>query len=210
MKITTQTIQRIKELADGGLTIREIASQVSLGKSSVQRVLATASVSVTPRAIHREIAQPKRSKAVKTESQDTPQVGVLKIAVKEDNGDIVLYIKTSEEFEQWMKEHKEVRTTTNLFGNGGRGQFYYLRFLDENTARDDINSQIFYNNKLNVAILRVVGISQGLTFNLGRCALIQESKLMSAIKDFTKKYSDFYNSDILQKKLNISGEVVIC
>lgn len=128
--------------------------------------------------------------------------------IKEDNeGNVSLFIKTSMDFENYLKENKEIRHTNCLFENGVEGNFYYMNLADRGIYDyDDINNIVYdrTQNRINKAIFRVVGISKGLNFKL---PLMSEKQLRLCLKKLVAFYSQFYNTIILSKKLNFRALV---
>lgn len=139
----------------------------------------------------------------------TDKAIIIKLYQNEQNN-LILYVKTCLEFEEYLKANKELKTTSNLWNKAENGKYYHLR-LDNDCNLDDINQSVFrgYNKiALNRAILRVKGISEGLIFDLGQHGLISEDTLKVCVKNFIKVYSEFYNKEILNKKIEITGEVI--
>lgn len=122
-----------------------------------------------------------------------------------DQGKIILSVKTCPEFEKWMQENKEIRETLNLFGKNKKGKYYYLRVVDN--YFDDINMPIVTHGKLNFSILRTVGISEGKEFELE--GLLTQRMLELATKNLIKAFKDFYIKNILAQKINIQAEVIL-
>jgi hypothetical protein len=126
------------------------------------------------------------------------------IKVYEQRGKVMLYIKTSEDFEKWLKDKKEIRDTSQLFGKILDGKFYYLKIIEN--YDDDINCPIIRNGKINFAVLRIPGISNGIEFELD--GLLTEEQLESAVKKLVEAFKKFYTKHIIAKKINIEAEVL--
>jgi hypothetical protein len=149
-----------------------------------------------------------RSNGVTTRTEGNKE-DYLITEIKEDNeGNVSLFIKTSNDFENYLKENKEIRHTNHLFEGGVvEGDFYYMNLADRGIYDyDDINNIIYdrTQNRINKAIFRVVGISKGLNFKL---PLMSEKQLRLCLKKLVAFYSQFYNTIILSKKLNFRALV---
>jgi len=129
----------------------------------------------------------------------------IEIKVYEENNDIILYIKTCEEFENWLKANKEVRTSENLWAQSTQGKFYQLRIVD--TYNDDVNHPIITQGIINFAVLRIPGISQGLKYKLD--GLLTQKQLELSVRKLIVAFNTFYKSQIIKQKINIEAEVQI-
>lgn len=128
---------------------------------------------------------------------------VLKICEQEDK--IILYVKTCSEFEEWLKKNKQVRTTNNLFNQGKTENFYHLKIV--NNYNDDINRPIISEGIINFAILRVCGISAGITYELD--GLLTQTQLEQSVRKLLNAFNAFYKAKIIAQKINIEAEVII-
>lgn len=128
----------------------------------------------------------------------------LKISIIQQENDLYLYVKTNKEFEDYLKANKEIKETQNLFNENKKGMVYLLRFMARNYI-DDINSPIFCNGRINFGVLRVVGISEGLTFKI--VGLLPESLIKKGIKELVTAFKDFYKSEIEKTPICLNGEV---
>jgi len=130
----------------------------------------------------------------------------LSISIKEVEGDLYLRVKTCKEFEDFLKDNKELCDTTNLFNEEKTGKYYRLRFTDRYTFLDNINRNIFYEGRINFSILRVKGISKGLDFKIN--GLLPESLIVKQLKSLVKTFKEFYKKEIEKIPININGEVL--
>lgn len=128
----------------------------------------------------------------------------LQINIKQIENDLYLYVKTSKEFEDYLKENKEIIETNNLFGEGKNSKVYRVRFMDRNYL-DDINTPIFYCGRVNFGFLRVCGISEGLEFKIN--GLLPESLIKKGLKELINAFKDFYKREIEKTPINLTGEV---
>jgi len=142
----------------------------------------------------------ERVPTVRTSREILPH---LELDFFEENEELYIRVKTSVEFENYLKSNKEVRETQNLWKKGLPGKYYYLSFL--NNYLDDINQPIIYKNQINAAMLRVVGISEGKTFKVD--GLIQEKLIIAGLKKFKSAFSAFYKTNIIGNKINLRLEV---
>ena len=128
---------------------------------------------------------------------------ILEIEVKENDG-LSIFVKTCKAYEDYLKANKQVRTSVNYFNTLAEGQFYHLSLIDN--YLDDINKPVIYEGKLNFAILRVPGISEGREFKIK--GLMTEQMLQTALTNLSNVFNKFYEDNILKKKINIKLEVV--
>jgi len=128
----------------------------------------------------------------------------LQINIKQIENDLYLYVKTSKEFEDYLRTNKEIKETQKLFGENKSGNVYLIRFMGKNYI-DDINTPIFYNGRINFGVLRVVGISEGLNFKIE--GLLPESLIKRGLKELVNAFKDFYKLEIEKTPINLSGEV---
>jgi len=135
----------------------------------------------------------------------TNQTPVILIKIFEKDNDIILSVKSSEDFEKWLKENKEIRETRNLWGKSEEGKFYYLKIVDN--YYDDINKSIIYGGKINFAVLRIPGISQGVEFKID--GLLTQSQLEKAVRGLLNAFNQFYKKNIIKQKINIEAEVLV-
>lgn len=116
----------------------------------------------------------------------------------------IIYIKACKEFEEWLKNNKELTTISNYLGTNTSKEVYKNR-IDQSYSTDDINATLFYSGKLNRAILRTKGISKGLEIPLKSCGLINIENVEKEIKDLLRFFKQFYKDNI--QKVNIIGSL---
>ena len=139
-----------------------------------------------------------------TEQEKVTKETRLKISIEQKENDLYLYVKTSKEFEKYLKDNKEILNTENLFSEHKNGSVYQYRFITR-PHLDNINTPIFYNGRINFGILRVVGISDGLNFKIN--GLLPESFIKKGIRELVKAFKDFYKTEIERTPILITGEV---
>ena len=132
---------------------------------------------------------------------------ILEIEVKNKDEKLILGVKTCKEFEDFLVKNKQVKTTANLFGRGKPGKYYYLKIVSNYI--DDINLPIFRSGMINFAILRVEGISNGITLEVD--GLLTEKQIQTAFEKFKTAFKRYYATNVLNEnkvdvKLEIYGE----
>lgn len=141
-----------------------------------------------------------------TNQNSKPSSSILSINIIEENNQLVLKLKASQQFEDYLKRTKELCTTTNLWNKGQTGKYYRLQLIAN--YLDDINRPIFYSGQLNFAVLRLQGISQGITLNVD--GLLSENQVKLALTKMTRTFKDFFKSNIDEiTKINIQAEVLL-
>jgi len=123
---------------------------------------------------------------------------------EDENNELYLYVKTSKEFEDYLKANKEVSETTNLWNRQETSKFYKFKLIDN--YLDEINSPIFYRNMINFGVLRIPGISDGIKYKVD--GVLDEPMLISAMNKLKKVYSDFYVSRIVKNRINLKLQIV--
>lgn len=133
--------------------------------------------------------------------------GVFECEIKNESNKLVLCVKTDADFENWLKKHKEVKTTENLWGARKTGKYYYLRFINNPAIVDDVNLPVLNHGHINFAILRIPGISDGLKYEID--SLMTEKQFATALKELVKVYKNFYSTSILKSELKMKGEILV-
>jgi hypothetical protein len=128
----------------------------------------------------------------------------LVLEIKQENNELMLFVKTSPEFEDWVKEHRQKMNTRNLFGRGESGDYYQMKIIDN--YLDDINTPIIYGGRINFAILRVVGVKDGLKFKID--GLLTEIQIKKALKLMILTYKKFFRMNIENHQINFRAEVL--
>lgn len=140
-------------------------------------------------------------------TRTTPEgVVTLKLEIKEERGEYYLFVKTSEEFENWLRTNREIKSTTQLWGGNQTEPTEYYQYKLIDNYLDDINTPIFYGGKVNFAILRLKGSSQGLKFKVD--GLLTETQLRKALKLFPLTYKKFFKENIEVHRVNYVVEVL--
>ena len=129
----------------------------------------------------------------------------IQIKVYEQNGNIVLFVKTCKQFEDYLKAHNEIRDSEQLWGQRKSGKFYQNRIV--NDYSDDINRPIISNGTLNFGVLRIPGISDGVEFKLD--GLLTQKQLEQSIKKLITTFNTFYKTKIITQTINIEAEVLV-
>jgi len=143
-----------------------------------------------------------------TSSTSTTQTNcstAIQLKVYEQNDNLILYVKTCKEFEDYLKAHNEIRNSTNLWGQRKTGKFYHNRIVDN--YRDDINRSIIYEGTINFGVLRIPGISDGIEFTID--GLLTQAQLTKSIKQLINAFNTFYKTKILNQTINIEAEVLV-
>lgn len=130
----------------------------------------------------------------------------IEVKIFEENNELKLFVKTCPQFEKWLKEKKEVRESSNLWNQRVSGKFYYLQISD-NYRLDDINSPIITNRFINFAVLRVVGISEGVKFKID--GLLPKETLVTATRKLISEFKNFYETKVLNQKIDIEASVEV-
>lgn len=121
--------------------------------------------------------------------------------IREKRGKMLLYVKTNNEFEGYVKRKKEIKHTLNFWNKGVEGDFYYGSLVG-NSEFDDINKEVILFNSINYGIFRAVGISQGIEFEINK--LVSVERLVELLEKLSNDFVAFYNKNILKQKTAIS------
>jgi hypothetical protein len=150
--------------------------------------------------IQQTLVQQQRIEPQPTEMADNE---ILKICTLEENNTYYLFVRTCKKFEEYLKGFKHIRTTDNLWGNNLQGEFYYNKLFDNYRKIDDVNRPCINENKINLGILRVKGISDGIKIEIKQ--LITQEKMKKAILAFKNDFKDYY----ISKVKNVAGTSAI-
>lgn len=109
----------------------------------------------------------------------------------ERNGKLKVFVKTHPAWEDYLKSKCTVSQTHDLLGREAEGQFYKGHMHPRYT--DDINEQLISGDQINHAILRCVGISEGLTFESDQLQSREQmqylaQKMRDQFKEFFLEY----------------------
>lgn len=130
---------------------------------------------------------------------------ILDIEMLQEGNNMLLKVKSSKEFEDYLAKTKELRMTENLWGQRKMGEFYVIKLIDN--YLDDINKPVFHKGQINFAVLRMKGISNGLTIPINE--LLSEKQVQSGIKLLLSTYKNHYNQCIRNNKIHVKGEVLL-
>jgi hypothetical protein len=111
----------------------------------------------------------------------------------ERNSSLKIKIKVSQDIENWFKENGTESTTHSAFNTNKTIKYYKLaenRELTNCFQLNDINERVFYNNTINSAILRIVGISSGIEISVKQ--LISKEQLIESAKNLKESVINFY------------------
>lgn len=144
------------------------------------------------------------SESVPTIAPESAQK-LLEIEFKIEGDNLILYAKTSPEFEKFMKDTKQLKTTERLWGTNKTGEYYQMAIATD--YLDDINLPVFYKGKINFAILRIKGISEGKKFPVE--ALLSEKQLNEGVKKLLAAYKKIYDIYMRQGLIQVKGEVYL-
>lgn len=133
----------------------------------------------------------KKETLEKTATANNKQILNLEI---ERNGSIKIKIKVASEIEQFFRENGTIKTAINGLGTNKAIKYYNL----ENSNREltacfnvnDINEKLIYSGYINSAILRMVGISEGVELSVNQ--LISKDALTESAKMFREGLISFY------------------
>jgi hypothetical protein len=136
------------------------------------------------------------------ETQTSPSDNhCLYMEIREKRNKLFLYVKTNNAFETYVKNKKEIRTSNNLWNKGLNGSFYYGNLIASNEL-DDINREVILLNSVNYGIFRIVGISEGIEFEINK--LVTNERLAELLDKLSNDFVNYYNKNILKQKTAIS------
>jgi len=129
----------------------------------------------------------------------------LELEIKANNKKgLLLYVKTCKSYEDYLAKKKDLKESHNLWDQGTTGSFYHLSLI--NNYLDDVNKPVIHLGQINFAILRIKGISGGLTFRIN--SLMTEPQIREALIKLKEVFTKFYAEKILRQKVNIKLEVL--
>ena len=142
----------------------------------------------------------------KTATANNKEIMDIKI---ERNGNIKIRIKVAGEIEKFFKENGSIRTATNTLGTAKTMKYYNLDSGNRELAGlfrvNDINERLISENCINSAILRLVGISEGIELAVNQ--LISKDALADSVKIFKEGLITFYKRYI--NPIHISSTLTI-
>jgi len=127
---------------------------------------------------------------------NTNKKPILKITVDREEEKIIVFVQSNKDFEDYLKKSRKLKATRNLWGQGIPGKFYNRELMDTN---DNINRDIISFNQINFAVLRLKGISKGITVESR--TMISEEQLATAVNEFIKKFKVFYKSSLNKQRV---------
>lgn len=209
-KITkTEIIKQYKDLNDLDLIKSKLAlnHNIFISKDYIRMVLYRIN-----NPTEKKIRAKKEIKINENEIKDKAII----LNIKEKDNKLFLNIKTTKEYEQFLKDNKELSDEVSNYLFGTSGDIYpKLRFykgtITGSFDNDNINRPLIIENRntltINKAVLRLEGISEGLSFEILTYYPINE--LQKMLNRFIESYYYFYEKIILNKKIDLSGEVWI-
>ena len=172
------------------MPIKKIAAQIGKGSGTVRRFIRT---NIT-------LFENFNIPAGPNTQQQTGKMPVIQINLTHEESKIVMNIKTNKLFEEYLKTTRTLKQSDRILGGRRTGWFYNSPLYP---VGDDINADPIIQGEINLGLLRLVGISDGMTFESNQ--LISEEQLKSAVTNFIKKFKRFYNSSV--NKSQITGVV---
>lgn len=143
-----------------------------------------------------EVAETSSVQTPTTENTDTHRA--LELSIKCEAEKIYLKVKASKQFEDWLKKNKELYETTNLWGRSKRGMCYKVNIVADRHL-DDLNKPIIVDGQINFAILRIQGISDGLSFEFD--GLLTTKQLELAVLKLKNAFDSFYSTKVMKQKV---------
>lgn len=131
-------------------------------------------------------------------------IDVLDLKIKDEDNGLFLYVKSCKEYEDYLIKTKEIHDTQDLFREDKDAKFYFMRLVDN--YLDAINSPIFYTGQINFAVLRLVGISNGLKFKIDN--LLTEKQIKDGLDKLKDVFTQFYKNNIDKIKINYSVRLI--
>lgn len=135
----------------------------------------------------------------------------LEIEVKRESNSVSFTIKGAEEIEEYFADlagEAEFRSEkwTNADGTGAK--FYKLdttseleEFLASHYAYNDVGSYLMQNNKVNIAFLRVKGLSQGVTIKCAAGQINNNVDIELFVRTFCEVSKNFYKKFIARQSI---------
>jgi hypothetical protein len=133
---------------------------------------------------------------------------LIEVKIIRDNGEIKLYVRACPEFEEYLKNTRKITKNENFCNTGVTYNFYDGRTdgLSENSEYDSAVRELISYNRLNFAVLRIKGISDGVEIKLNKLVSVEDLNILMRkfIFDFKKFYRDYIKgfeiSVIIQNK----------
>lgn len=120
---------------------------------------------------------------------------LIQVKIMRDDGEIKLFVKSCEEFEKYLKKTRNISKSDNFCNTETTYKFYDKRLdgLSENAEYDSAIRELINYNRLNFAVLRIKGISDGVELKLNRLISIDDlnNMLRRFILDFKKFYKEY-------------------
>jgi hypothetical protein len=136
---------------------------------------------------------------------ENPHTKALIVRIFERGDDILLYVKTCKEFEDYLIRTKVPHESNNLWNQRKSGKFYQFKIVGN--YLDDVNLPIVKDGKINFGVLRIPGISEGIEYKID--GLLTEKQLEVAVQKLVNAFNKFYKVKIICQTIDIAGEVQI-
>lgn len=119
-----------------------------------------------------------------------------------------VFIKTCKEWEDFIKaiSKDQITNKSNFCGTEKAINMYRLPRGDELSSINgyDTSYPLFVQDRLNVSILKVKNISEGITFETSQ--LISTESLVKAMDNFKKSFKEFFISNLKPVEIKCSLE----
>ncbi len=132
---------------------------------------------------------------------------ILTTKLERENGEIHLFIKTNSEIEHFFNKNCDVHTSTAWTDKNDNPLQFYKK--NEGTVHNGFD---LYGDRLldidggiNIALLRTVGISNGITFKFK--GVWSEDQLINAMKGLKDLTKSLYSNYIKKVKINVKLEI---
>ena len=135
----------------------------------------------------------------------------IKISLERDKDKIMVFVKTPKEFEDFFKDLSkgEIKTSNCWLDREGNGAKFYALTSDYEKLEKDANYDTFNdfgdglikNNKVNLAMLRTIGASEGVYLASEKFISITNMDFERYIRELGSSAKNIWNSFISKKKL---------
>jgi hypothetical protein len=139
---------------------------------------------------------------------------ILKIDAEKEGMNLFIKIKADKKIEEFFKKLTNDKSgkSSKWFSQDGEGLDFYIYSDDKQNSiyealrtkgysvYDDFGSELFGRPGLNLALLRIIGISEGITFNVSNLGTYEDIKLyITQIAEVTKI---IYQNYIVKRKIS--------
>lgn len=118
-----------------------------------------------------------------------------------------LFIKTSKEYENYLSNSGTLQKTTQFLNQEDTNTEFYRLPTSLFNGRDDITSSLFIYGEINRAVLRVKGISDGITLDLTKCGLMNIENIENEIRRLLTDFKKFYKNNLTKVKIKATLEL---